>query len=84
MSRIAEMMSPIKSNIAPIIGMSRITMKMPNAIESINPMFLILIINAEFEKNLSPSASRLMYYELSFIMAALAKASNIQLYSVCL
>ena len=44
MSSIAEMMSPINSNIAPIIGMSRITMKMPNAIESINPMFLILIM----------------------------------------
>ena len=44
MSNIAEMMSPINSKIAPIIGMSSITMKMPNAIESINPMFLILIM----------------------------------------
>ena len=38
MSSIAEMMSPINSKIAPIIGMSKITMKNPKAIESINPI----------------------------------------------
>lgn len=38
MSNIAEMMSPINSKIALIIGMSRITMKKPKAIESINPI----------------------------------------------
>ena len=44
MSSIAEMMSAINSNIAPTIGMSKTTIKMPKAIESINPMFLILIM----------------------------------------
>ena len=53
MSNIAEMMSPINSKIAPIIGMSRITMKMPNAIESINPMFLILIMETQSLKRTS-------------------------------
>ena len=44
MSSIAEMMSPINSKIAPIIGMSKITIKKPKAIESINPIILILIM----------------------------------------
>ena len=38
MSSIAEMMSPINSKIAPTIGLSSITMKTPNAIESKHPM----------------------------------------------
>ena len=54
MSNIAEMMSPINSNIAPIIGMSRITMKIPNAIESINPMInWFWLWNAKFETSLA-------------------------------
>ena len=60
MSSIAEMMSPINSKIAPIIGMSRITMKMPNAIESINPMFLILIMKTQRLKHVSHLAFRLV------------------------
>ena len=63
MSSIAEIMSPINSNIAPIIGMSRITTKMPNAIEIINP-----IIDFDYEtqglKRVSPLAFQLLYYEL--------------------
>ena len=67
MSSIAEMMSPINSNIAPIIGMSRITMKMPNAIESINPMInWFWLWKAEFETCLalcdSVNVLRIIFY----------------------
>lgn len=63
MSSIAEMMSPINSKIAPIIGMSKITMKKPKAIESINPIILILIMKTQSLKRTSHPL-RLGYYTI--------------------
>ena len=67
MSSIAEMMSAINSNIAPTIGMSKTTIKMPKAIESINP---ITVFEYEMQslKRVSHPAFRLCTMnELAFI-----------------
>ena len=73
MSNIAEMMSPINSKIAPIIGMSRITMKMPNAIESINPMFLIFIMETQGLKRVSHLAFRFDVLRIIFYYGIFGK-----------
>ena len=67
MSSIAEMMSPINSNIAPTIGMSKTTIKMPKAIESINPITVFEYETQSLKRVSHPAFRLCTMNELAFI-----------------